>query len=79
MKKKTASEDTTERAPVCLCAGFGPELSQALRVLGLPDDAREHLRNARIEVLKAVRSVLDRRIDDLSRPASRRGTKVEVE
>lgn len=31
------------------------------------DAAREHLRNSRIEFLKAIRSVLDERIDYLSR------------
>jgi hypothetical protein len=31
------------------------------------DAARQHLRNSRIEFLKAIRSVLDERIDSLSR------------
>jgi hypothetical protein len=31
------------------------------------EDARQHLRNSRVEFLKAVRSILDERIDHLSR------------
>ncbi len=62
----------------CLCMGLGPEWTEALERFGVPEEARRHLRNARLEVLKAVRSVVDRRIEDLSR-RSERGTKVEVE
>jgi hypothetical protein len=58
--------------------GLGPEWTEALERFGVPEEARRHLRNARLEVLKAVRSVVDRRIEDLSR-RSERGTKVEVE
>lgn len=62
----------------CVCMGLGPELSEALRRLGVSEEARQHLRNARLEVLRAARSVIDQRITDLSRAAAR-GTKVEVE
>jgi len=43
-----------------------------------PQNTREHFRNARIEMLKGMRSILDARIDHLSRQAPR-GTKVTVE
>ncbi len=43
-----------------------------------PKDTREHFRNARIEVLKGMRSMLDARIDRLSKQAPK-GTKVAVE
>jgi hypothetical protein len=40
--------------------------------------ARMHLRNSRIELLKAVRSLIDDRIADLS-STGQQGTKVSVE
>jgi hypothetical protein len=43
-----------------------------------PQNTREHFRNARIEMLKGMRSMLDARIDHLSKQAPR-GTKVTVE
>jgi len=43
-----------------------------------PQNTREHFRNARIEMLKGMRSMLDARIDHLSKHASK-GTKVTVE
>jgi hypothetical protein len=42
------------------------------------DEARQHIRNSRIEFLKAVRSLIDDRIAHLS-GASQQGTKVSVE
>ncbi len=42
------------------------------------DTARQHLRNSRIEFLKAMRSVIDDRIAHLSR-AEQSGTTVRVE
>lgn len=44
-----------------------------------PKNTREHFRNARIEVLKGMRSILDARIDKLSKHAQKQGTKVTVE
>jgi hypothetical protein len=43
-----------------------------------PQNTREHFRNARIEMLKGMRSMLDARIDHLSKHAAK-GTKVTVE
>jgi hypothetical protein len=43
-----------------------------------PQNTREHFRNARIEMLKGMRSMLDARIDHLSKHAQK-GTKVAVE
>lgn len=43
-----------------------------------PANTREHFRNARIEVLKGMRSMLDARIERLSKQSAR-GTKVTVE
>ncbi len=42
--------------------------------------ARQHLRNSRIEFLKAIRSVLDERIDYLSKTGKpQEGTSIHIE
>jgi hypothetical protein len=43
-----------------------------------PKNARDHFRNSRIEFLKGIRSLIDRRIEELSRPEAK-GTSVPVE
>ena len=43
-----------------------------------PQHTREHFHNARIEVLKGMRSLLDARIEHLSKH-DRKGSKVTVE
>ena len=45
---------------------------------GVPPAAKEHLANSRIEFLKAVREVIDARIERVSK-ATRQGTKIAVE
>ena len=59
------------------CEIAGPQLSAFLDRIW-PEHTKEHFRNARIEVLKGIRSVLDTRIEHLSQHAQR-GTKVTVE
>jgi vacuolar-type H+-ATPase subunit E/Vma4 len=46
--------------------------------LGISLAARQHLANSRVEFLKAVREMLNARIEDLSSQAQK-GTKVAVE
>ena len=43
------------------------------------DATRDHFRNSRIEFLKGVRSLIDQRIEHLSRAQPQQGTKVTVE
>jgi hypothetical protein len=59
------------------CDVAAPQIS-ALMDHVWPKNTREHFRNARIEMLKGMRSMLDARIDHLSKNAPR-GTKVTVE
>jgi hypothetical protein len=54
------------------------ELKQVLRSLEPSPKVTEHFRNARIEVLKGLRQVIDNRIEHLSRP-DRQGRKIVVE
>lgn len=62
----------------CFCMGAGPEFSQMFRKMGPGADARRHFRNARIEILKGIRSFIDERIETLSRP-EQKGAHVNVE
>ena len=59
----------------CNLGDLGSQIADAL---GIRPETRQHLRNARIEVLKAVRSVIDARIEHLSR-TEQKGTKVAVD
>jgi hypothetical protein len=43
------------------------------------DATRDHFRTSRVEFLKGLRSLLDERIDHLSRHEEQKGTKVTVE
>lgn len=46
--------------------------------LGISPKVRQHLANSRVEFLKAIREVIDERIENLSKP-SQQGTKISVE
>ncbi|HVP55705.1 MAG TPA: hypothetical protein VMU45_11990 [Candidatus Eisenbacteria bacterium] len=46
--------------------------------MGISPAVREHLANSRVEFLKAIRAILDQRIEHLSSPGQK-GTKVAVE
>lgn len=54
------------------------EFKQLLRSLEPSPKVTEHFRNARIEVLKGMRQVIDNRIEHLSRSAQT-GRKIVVE
>ena len=71
-------KQTTAHAPGCFfCTIAGPQIEAFIDHLW-PAGTREHFRNARIEVLKGMRSMLDARIDHLSQHDAK-GTKVTVE
>ncbi len=59
----------------CLCH----EVLDLFRArLGVSPQVRQHLESSRIEFLKAIRAVIDERIEHLSK-ASQQGTKISVE
>lgn len=70
-------QKTNETAQGCFCSGAGPHLSGMLRNC-FSGATREHFRNSRIEFLKGIRTVIDQRIDHLSR-GERKGTTVPVD
>jgi hypothetical protein len=55
-----------------------PEQSPA-PVFGLPAGAWQHFRQARIELLKGLRVLIDQRIESISRGDERKGTRITVE
>jgi hypothetical protein len=68
----TGKSATHER---CLCY----EVLDLFRArLGVSPQVRQHLANSRIEFLKAIREVIDERIEQLSKPVQQ-GTKIRVE
>jgi hypothetical protein len=73
-----AQPGTTQHAHGCFfCDVAGPQIEAFLDHVW-PQNTREHFRNARVEMLKGMRSMLDARIEHLSKH-DRRGTKVTVE
>jgi hypothetical protein len=59
------------------CNVAGPQISAMLDHCW-PEHTQEHFRNARVEVLKGIRGLLDARIDRLS-GHGQKGAKVTVE
>jgi len=59
----------------CLCREAMDHIEDLFHI---PGEARQHIRNSRIEFLKAIRSLIDDRIAHLSSTAQQ-GTKVSVE
>jgi hypothetical protein len=77
MNMKTNKIPKRSSSP-CLCQGLGPALSEYLRQLGPPEEARQHFETARLEVLKGLRALLDARIERFSKPRGK-GEKILVE
>ena len=71
-------KQTTAQPHGCVfCTVVGPQIEAMIDHMW-PENTREHFRNARIEVLKGMRSILDARIERLSH-YEKKGTKVAVE
>ena len=71
-----ATENATPHHEPCICREIGAHLT-ALFGVG-SEETWNHVRNARVEMLKAVRSIIDARIEHLS-GLEHKGTKVTVE
>jgi hypothetical protein len=70
--QQTASE---RRHQGCLCCEVLDHLHECFHVSPV---VRQHLSNSRIEFLKAIRGVIDQRIEHLSN-SGQRGAKIAVE
>jgi hypothetical protein len=78
------SETTSEQAQAketadCLCGTVRRCLQEAAEMLFPPESACDHFRQARIEFLRGIRDIVDKRIDRLSRDKSAGGTRIVVE
>jgi hypothetical protein len=71
-------QTTSGHAQGCVfCNVIAPQIDAVMDHIW-PEGTREHFRNARIEVLKGMRSMLDARIERLAQQ-EKKGHKVTVE
>jgi hypothetical protein len=77
MNQKTRRAERTLQEP-CICQGAGPALTEFLRRLGPPLEARRHFEAARVEFLKGLRALLDARIEQITKSGAK-GEKIPVE
>ena len=78
MSEQQSNQSATDQGAAherCLCYEV---LDMFRSRLGVSPRVKQHLANSRIEVLKAIREVIDERIEHLSKPATQ-GTKISVE
>jgi hypothetical protein len=71
------TQSTNATQPTCFCMGAGPQATAIAQKLW-SQATRSHFRNSRIEFLKGIRSLIDDRIDRLSRH-HQKGATVTVE
>ena len=75
MDEKTAGPEEHIHGPGCFfCNTAMPVLERVWT-----EATRDHFRNSRMEFLKGLRSLIDERIEHLSRHDEHKGTKVTVE
>jgi hypothetical protein len=74
-EEKASSANVTGR---CLCMGAGPAFTEMIEKLAPEEGVRRHFTNARIEFLKGLRAMIDRRIENLSQEKEK-GSKIDVE
>ena len=65
----------SERCVVCEAS---EKIGQFFKEFGPSDEVINHFRQSRIEFLKGIRTLLDERIEHMSRP-EQKGTRVTVE
>jgi hypothetical protein len=75
--EQTASSSAGQRVSAERCACH-EVLDQLGRVFDVSPEVRQHLTNSRVEFLKAIRAVLDHRIERLSSSAQQ-GSRIAVE
>ena len=77
-EQQTASPPAAERVyERCLCREAIDRFEDLFSIH--TDEARQHMRNSRIEFLKGIRSLIDERIAQLSKEPEHKGTHVTVE
>lgn len=71
----TAQSPSEPRTDRCVCHEF---VDQMAKVFEVSPTVKQHLMNSRVEFLKAIRAVIDQRIERLSSSAQR-GSHITVE
>jgi hypothetical protein len=77
-QEQTTGAGATTGSGNCVCGGAGPMFTDFLRRVGPPDTARRHFDQARLEILKGIRALIDHRIASISQHPPK-GTNVPVE
>ena len=77
MNKRTKRAQSS-KSPQSVWQDAAPMLSECLRRIGPPEEARRHFEAARVEFLKGLRAILDARIEHISKSESK-GEKIAVE
>jgi hypothetical protein len=72
------NEQTTQQTVTGERSVFEEMGTELRRCFGISDQVAQHFRNARIEVLKGMRQMIDDRIDQINK-VQNRGTKIVVE
>jgi hypothetical protein len=75
MNVQEGNQQTATGGERCVCNEFLDHLKDCF---GVSPEVRKHLANSRIEFLKAIRTVIDQRIERLSK-TGQQGTKIAVE
>ena len=76
-EQQSTAQPGAPHAGCFFCTVAAPQIEAFLDHVW-PENTREHFRNARLEMLKGMRSMLDARIEHLSQHAQK-GTKIAVE
>ncbi len=75
----TEAQDTaSSQQGECLCGNIRKAFQEAADAFLPPESAAKHFRQARVEVWRGIRELVDLRIEHLSRDQSK-GTRVVVE
>lgn len=77
-EQQASQQQQRAHAQGCFFCDVAAPQIQAMMEHIWPADTREHFRNARVEILKGMRSMLDARIERLSKNPAK-GTTVPVE
>lgn len=74
----STGQSTFRRDAECFCGSVRNAFDKAADAFLPPEEARRHFRQARVEVWKGIRELVDLRISHLSREDAK-GTRVVVE
>ena len=78
--EQESSAGTTGKTayPDCLCGNVRSAIDSVASAFVPPENVRQHFREAGVQVLMGIREIINNRIEDLNRTASK-GARVVVE